>query len=131
ETMRREGFELQVSQPEVVLQEIEGKVHEPMENVVINVPEAMSGKVIELMAQRKGEMQNMNNENGLTQMEFLVPARGLLGIRSSFIVLTKGEGTMFSSFSHFGPHVGPIEKRQVGSMISGETGQTMAYSLWK
>lgn len=131
ETMRREGFELQVSQPEVVLQEIDGKVHEPIENVVINVPEHLGGKIIELMAQRKGEMTNMKSENGITQLEFLTPARGLLGIRSNFIILTKGEGTMYSSFSHFGPHVGPIEKRQVGSMISGETGPVMAYSLWK
>ncbi len=131
ENMRREGYELQVSQPEVILQQVEGKVHEPMENVVINVPEGLSGKIIELMAQRKGEMTNMQNANGNTQLEFLIPARGLLGIRSHFIILTKGEGTLYSSFSHFGPHVGPIEKRQVGSMISGETGPVMAYSLWK
>lgn len=131
ETMRRESFELQVSQPEVVLHEVDGKVHEPFENVVINIPEDMSGKVIELMSQRKGEMQNMKTENGTTQLEFLIPARGLLGIRSNFIILTKGEGTMYSSFAHFAPHVGAIEKRQVGSMISGETGTAMAYSLWK
>lgn len=131
ETMRREGFELQVSQPEVVLQEVDGQVYEPFEHVVINVPEDMSGKVIELMSQRKGEMQNMKNENGTSQLEFLIPARGLLGIRSQFIILTKGEGTLYSSFAHFAAHVGKIEKRQVGSMISGETGQAMAYSLWK
>ena len=131
ETMRREGFELQVSQPEVVLREIDGVVHEPMENVVINVPEEISGKIVELLSKRKGEMTNMVTENGITTLEFLIPARGLLGIRSNFIILTKGEGTMFSSFSHMGPHVGKIEKRQVGSLISGETGDTTAYSLWK
>ncbi len=131
ETMRREGFELQVSQPEVVLREIDGVVHEPMENVVINVPEEISGKIVELLSKRKGEMTNMVTENGTTTLEFTIPARGLLGIRSNFIIITKGEGTLFSSFSHMGPHVGPIEKRQVGSMISGETGDTTAYSLWK
>lgn len=131
ETMRREGFELQVSQPEVVLHEIDGVVHEPMENVVVNIPEEISGKIVELLSKRKGEMTNMVTENGTTMLEFTIPARGLLGIRSNFIILTKGEGTMFSSFSHMGPHVGAIEKRQVGSLISGETGETTAYSLWK
>jgi GTP-binding protein len=131
ETMRREGFELQVSQPEVVFQEVDGKRHEPIEQVVINVPDEISGKIIELMSQRKGEMLNMVSENGTTMIEFSIPARGLLGIRSNFIILTKGEGTLFNSFSHFAPHVGAIEKRQVGSLISGETGDTTAFSLWK
>ncbi len=131
ETMRREGFELQVSQPEVVFQEIDGQVHEPIENVVINVPEENGGKIIEMMSKRKGEMKNMVTENGTTMLEFEIPARGLLGIRSNFIILTKGEGTLFNSFSHFAPHVGAIEKRQVGSLISGETGTTTAFSLWK
>ncbi len=131
ETMRREGFELQVSQPEVVLRDIDGVVHEPMENVVVNVPEEISGKIVELLSKRKGEMTNMVTENGTTMLEFTIPARGLLGVRSNFIILTKGEGTIYSSFSHTGPHVGPIEKRQVGSLISGENGTTTAYSLWK
>jgi GTP-binding protein len=131
ETMRREGFELQVSQPEVVFQEREGQIHEPIENVIINIPEGISGKVIEMMSQRKGEMLNMTSDKGLTTLEFNIPARGLLGIRSNFIILTKGEGTMFSSFSHQAPYMGAIEKRQVGSLISGETGETTAYSLWK
>lgn len=130
ESMRREGFELQVSQPEVVFQEIDGVKHEPMENVVINVPEEISGKIIEMMSARKGEMTNMVTENGTTTLEFTIPARGLLGTRSNFIILTKGEGTMFSSFSHFAPHVGEIPKRQVGSLISGVTGETTAFSLW-
>ena len=130
ETMRREGFELQVSQPEVVMQDVDGAQHEPIENVVINVPDEFSGKIIEMMGKRKGEMQNMVQENGNTMLEFVMPARGLLGIRSSFIVHTKGEGTMFSSFSHFAPHVGAIERRQVGSLISGETGEAVAFSLW-
>ncbi len=131
ETMRREGFELQVSQPEVVFQEIDGEICEPIENLVINIPDEDSGKIIELISQRKGQMKNMVSENGNTTLEFDIPARGLLGIRSNFIILTKGEGTLFNSFSHFAPHMGPIEKRQVGSLISGEQGTTTAFSLWK
>ena len=131
ETMRREGFELQVSQPEVVFQEINGVRNEPIENVVINVPEELSGKIIEMMSLRKGQMTDMKTENTVTQLEFDIPMRGLLGIRSSFIILTKGEGTMFSSFSRMEPYMGEIEKRKVGSLISGETGTTTGYSLWK
>ncbi len=131
ETMRREGFELQVSQPEVVLQEIDGIKHEPIESVVINVPEEKGGEIIELMSLRKGQMTNMKTENSITQLEFDIPMRGLLGIRSNFIILTKGEGTMYSSFARMAPHAGPIEKRKVGSLISGETGTTTGYSLWK
>ncbi|MCK5461081.1 translational GTPase TypA [Candidatus Gracilibacteria bacterium] len=130
ESMRREGFELQVSQPEIVFQEKEGSQWEPIEHVVINVPDNISGKIIELLSQRRGEMKNMVTENGITMLEFNMPARGLLGIRSHFIILTKGEGTMFSSFSHMAPFLGPIEKRQVGSLISGENGDATAFSLW-
>lgn len=130
ESMRREGFELQVSQPEIVFQEKDGEQWEPIEHIVINVPEDLSGKIIELLSQRKGEMKNMVTENGLTMLEFDMPARGILGIRSHFIILTKGEGTMFSSFSHMAPYLGAIEKRQVGSLISGVSGDTTAFSLW-
>ena len=130
ESMRREGFELQVSQPEVVFQEIDGKVCEPMESVVVNVPDEIAGKVIEMLSYRKGEMTHMQSINGITNLEFTMPARGLLGIRSNFIILTKGEGTLYSSFSHMAPFVGTIEKRQVGSLISGETGESSAFALW-
>ena len=130
ENMRREGFELQVSQPQVVLQEIDGVSSEPIEAVVVNVPEDMSGKIIEVLSSRKGMMKNMSNEKGNTMMEFEIPTRGLLGFRSTFVILTKGEGTLYHSFSHFAPHCGKIEKRAVGSMISGVTGITAAYALW-
>ena len=130
ENMRREGFELQVSQPQVVTQEVDGVSCEPIESVVINVPEDMSGKIIETLASRKGMMRNMSNENGNTIMEFEIPTRGLLGFRSTFVVLTKGEGTLYHSFDHFAPHCGKIEKRQVGSLISGFAGTAMAYSIW-
>lgn len=131
ETMRREGYELQISQPQVIMQDIDGVKHEPIEYAVINIPDEMAGAVIEMVSGRKGIMKNMKSENGNTMMEFEVPTRGLLGFRSSFLIMTKGEGTLFHSFDHFAPYRGPIEKRSVGSMISGETGPTMAYSLWK
>ncbi|MCF7812547.1 translational GTPase TypA [Candidatus Gracilibacteria bacterium] len=131
ESMRREGFELQISQPEVILQEKDGQIYEPFENVVITVPEELGGKIIEMMSLRKGKMTDMKTENSVTQLEFDIPMRGLLGIRSNFIILTKGEGTLYSSFSRLAPHVGKIERRQVGSMISGETGTSAGYALWK
>lgn len=131
ETMRREGFELQISQPEVIMQEINGEKCEPIEMAVVNVPDHMAGSVIEALGRRKGILKNMKSENGNTMLEFEVPTRGLLGFRSIFLLLTRGEGTLYHSFDHFAPYVGSIEKRTVGSMISGETGPTMAYSLWK
>ncbi len=131
ETMRREGYELQISQPKVIMQEVDGKKLEPYEMAVINVPDSDAGKVIEAMGKRRGEMKNMKSENGNTLLEFEVPTRGLLGFRSQFLIMTSGEGTIFHSFDHFGPHKGSIEKRTVGSMISGEPGTAMAYSIWK
>lgn len=131
ETMRREGFELQISQPEVIMQEIDGVKQEPIEMAVVNVPENMAGSIIEALGKRKGIMKNMKTENGNTMLEFEIPTRGLLGFRSVFLLLTRGEGTLYHSFDHFAPHVGAIDKRSVGSLISAETGATMAYSLWK
>ena len=131
ETMRREGFELQISQPEVIMQEIDGQKSEPIEAAVINVPDDVAGGVIEALGKRKGIMKNMKSESGNTLLEFEVPTRGLLGFRSNFLLLTKGEGTLYHSFDHYAPYLGKIEKRSVGSMISGEHGNTMAYSLWK
>jgi len=131
ETMRREGFELQISQPEVIMKEVNGEKYEPIEAAVINVPDAMAGAAIEAMGKRKGVMTNMKSENGNTLIELDVPTRGLLGFRSEFLVMTRGEGSLYHSFDRFEPYMGTIEKRTVGSMISGETGSTMAYSLWK
>jgi GTP-binding protein len=131
ETMRREGYELQISQPEVLMHEEDGVKVEPIEYAVVNVPDDMAGKVIEMMGKRRGEMKNMKSENGNTLLEFEVPTRGLLGFRSVFMITTSGEGTMYHSFDKFAPYKGPIEKRTVGSMISGEPGTAMAYSIWK
>ena len=130
ENMRREGFELQVSKPEVVTREIDGVMSEPIEFVVINVPDDMAGKIIETLSQRKGVMKNMQAKDGNTILEFEIPTRGLLGFRSTFILLTKGEGTLYHSFSHYAKHCGPIEKRSVGSMISGNDGTTMGFALY-
>jgi len=131
ENMRREGFELQISRPKVIMREINGVKNEPIEFAVVNVPDNIAGKVIEMLATRHGKMQNMKSENGNTTMEFLIPTRGLLGFRSFFLTLTRGEGTLYHAFDHFGPYTGTISKRSVGSLISGETGFSMAYSLWK
>ncbi len=131
ETMRREGFELQISQPKVIMRDIDGQRHEPIEAVVVNVPDQLAGAVIQALGKRKGKMTNMKSENGNTLIELDVPTRGLLGFRGQFLVMTSGEGTLYHSFVRFEPDLGPIEKRTVGSMISGETGATMAYSLWK
>lgn len=131
ETMRREGFELQISQPEVIMKEIDGVKHEPVEAVVVNVPDEYAGAAIQALGKRKGIMTNMKSENGNTMIELDVPTRGLLGFRSEFLVMTRGEGTLYHSFDRFEPFMGPIEKRSVGSMISGDTGTAMAYSLWK
>lgn len=131
ETMRREGYELQISQPEVIMQDIDGVKHEPVEVAVVNVPDEMAGSVIETLGKRKGVMKNIKSENGNTMLEIEIPTRGLLGFRSRFLLLTRGEGTLYHSFDRFEPYMGEISKRTVGSMISGETGSTMAYSLWK
>ena len=106
ETMRREGFELQISQPEVIMQEIDGAKHEPLESAVVNVPDEMAGSVIQALGKRKGIMTNMVSSNGNTLLEFDVPTRGLLGFRSEFLVLTRGEGTLYHSFEKFVPFMG-------------------------
>lgn len=131
ESMRREGFELQISRPRVIMQEINGVKQEPFEFVVVNTPDDTSGKIIEALSSLKGQLTNVKSENGNTTLEFMVPTRGLLGFGSTFITMTRGRGTLYHSFDHFGPCAGVIEKRSVGSMISGETGNAMAYSLWK
>jgi len=131
ESMRREGFELQISRPRVIMQEINGVKQEPFEFVVVNTPDDTSGKIIEALSSLKGQLTNVKSENGNTTLEFMVPTRGLLGFGSTFITMTRGKGTLYHSFDHFGPYAGVIEKRSVGSMISGETGSAMAYSLWK
>ncbi len=130
ETMRREGFELQVGAPQVIFHMVDGKKHEPIETVVMWVPENSSGTIFEMLGKRKGICKNMNTINGVTNMEFEVPTRGLLGFRSRFVIETKGEGIIYSSFDHYEEYKGAIDKRDVGSMISGFPGTAMAFSLF-
>ena len=130
ESMRREGFELQVSRPQVIFQEIDGQVQEPIEQVTVDVPEEFSGAVITMLSSRKGEMTNMVTTGDQTRLEFMMPTRGLLGMRGGFIVETKGEGIISHAFMKFEPEKGKIPTRSRGSMISMIKGDTMAYSLW-
>lgn len=130
ETMRREWFELQVGAPVVIMHEEEGKKMEPVERVNISVPSESAGGVIAELGKRKGEMTNMIEENSITNLEFIVPTRGLLGFKSDFTTLTKGEWIISSAFESYVEYKWIIEKRSRGSMISMENGKTMAYSLF-
>ncbi len=129
ETMRREGYELQVSQPQAIIREVNGKKEEPYESLTIDVPDELSGPVIEALGKRKGEMKNMTSDGVTTRLEYEIPTRGLLGYRMQFVTVTKGEGTLSHVFSHYGPHKGDIERRQTGSMISGVAGKTTGFAL--
>lgn len=130
ETMRREGFELQVSQPQVIIKDIDGVRSEPFEEVTADVRSDVSGEVIRKLSSRKGIMTNMQEREGITRLTFEIPTRGLLGYRGEFVVDTKGEGILSSRFVGFRPHVGTIEKHEFGSMISMETGKSVAFALW-
>jgi len=131
ETMRREGFEIQVSAPQVIFKYEGNQKTEPIEQVIINVDEKLSGAVIDMVANKKWQMVNMNTVNGITTLEFEVPTRGLLWFRGQFVLMTKGEWIMYSSFSHYAPYKGDIPKRTNGSMISLENGKCMKYSIRK
>jgi len=130
ETMRREGFELSVSQPEVIVKDIDGVKCEPFEEVTILIPDEFSGAVIEKMGNRRGIMTDMRKEHEQTRLTFHVPTRGLLGYRNEFIIDTKGEGIMTSVFHSFQPFAGKIIKTEFGSMISMATGKALGFSLW-
>lgn len=129
ENMRREGFELQVSQPQVIIKEIEGIKCEPFEEVTIDISQELAGTVIEKISKRKGQMISMQPKQNQTRLVYHIPTRGLLGYRSEFIIDTRGEGILCSEMIGFMPYVGEISKQDVGSMISGETGKVLAYSL--
>ncbi len=129
ENMRREGYELQVSQPHVIIKEIDGQKMEPYEEAVIEVPEISSGVVIEKLGKRKGIMQNIKHERGIVRMVFDIPTRGLLGYRNEFTIDTKGEGILSSRFTEFKSYSGNIDKREVGSMVSMEPGKALGFAL--
>ncbi len=131
ETMRREGFEFQVSKPTVIMKEVNGKIMEPIESVVIDVPEAYVGIVMEKMGMRRGQLLSMENLSGNSvRLEFEIPTRGLLGYRSEFITDTKGEGIINSVFAGFAPYKGDIPTRNRGSLIAFETGESNTYGLY-
>lgn len=131
ENMRREGYEFQVSKPEVLFRDIDGKKNEPMEHVTIDVPEEFVGNVIEKLGSRKGELKNMApSKGGYTRLEFSMPSRGLIGYRSEFLTDTKGNGIMNTLFDGYAPYKGEIPKRAQGSLIAFETGEAVTYGLY-
>ncbi|MGX8692773.1 MAG: translational GTPase TypA [Clostridia bacterium] len=130
ETMRREGYEFQVSPPRVLYQEIDGKRCEPMERVVVDVPSDAMGSVMEKLGARKGEFIEMTPVGNRIKLEFLVPSRGLFGYRNEFLTDTRGEGILASVFERYEPFRGEIARRNTGSLIAFETGEAVAYGLW-
>jgi GTP-binding protein len=130
ENMRREGYELQVSQPQVIYKEENGKKLEPFEEVIIDVPSTMTGVVIEKLAKRRGLMVDMHPEQNHTRLVFEIPTRGLLGYRGEFIIDTKGEGILCSQFIGFKPYAGEIEKHDLGSLVSMVAGKALGFSLY-
>ena len=130
ENMRREGYELGVSTPKVLMKEIDGVLCEPMERLVIDVPEDCTGPVMEKMGTRKGELQSMHPQGSRMRLEFIIPARGLFGYKSEFLTDTKGEGVMSSIFENYQPYKGDIPRRNTGSLISFETGEAVTYGLY-
>ena len=131
ETMRREGYEFQVSKPEVLFKEIIGEKYEPMESVTIDVDDEFTGAIIEKLGKRKGEITNMfSGASGRTRIEFYIPARGLIGYRSEFLTDTRGTGIINSVFCDYAPYKGDIASRQTGSLVAFETGEAVAYGLF-
>ena len=131
ETMRREGYELQVGQPQVIYKEIEGKCYEPIEELTINVPEEFSSKMIDMVTRRKGEMTSMESQGGRTNIEFDIPSRGIMGLRTNVLTASQGEAIMAHRFKEYQPFKGEITRRVNGSMIAMETGTAYAYSIDK
>jgi GTP-binding protein len=131
ETMRREGYEFQVSRPEVIYKRIDDVLSEPIEHVVIDVPDEHVGVVIENLGRRRGEMRNMITSNGNTRIEFLVPARGLIGFRGEFMTQTKGTGILHHNFHGYDPYKGDLTHRSKGALVTMESGDAVAYGMWK
>jgi len=131
ETMRREGFELQVGQPQVIIKEIDGKKCEPVEMLTINVPEEYSSKIIDMVTRRKGEMVSMMTQNDRIHIEFLIPSRGIIGLRNNVLTASAGEAIMAHRFHEYQPWKGDIERRTNGSLIAMEGGTAYAYAIDK
>ncbi|MEA4904042.1 MAG: translational GTPase TypA [Petrimonas sp.] len=131
ETMRREGYELQVGQPQVIIKEIAGEKCEPVEQLTVNLPEESASKIIDVISRRKGEMKSMESKNGRMHIEFILPSRGIIGLNNIVLTLSAGEAIMAHRFLEFQPWKGNIEKRLNGSIIAGESGNAYAYALDK
>lgn len=131
ETMRREGYELQVGQPKVIIKEIDGVKCEPVESLTVNVPEEYASKIVDLVTRRKGEMTMMETKNERTFMEFNIPSRGIIGLNNTALTLTAGEAVVAHRFLEFQPWKGDIEKRNNGSIIASESGNAFAYAIDK
>jgi GTP-binding protein len=129
ETMRREGYELQVGKPRVIEREVDGVKHEPFENLVIDVPEEYSGKAIELVTQRKGDLLIMETKGDVQHLEFDIPSRGLIGLRNKVLTATAGEAVMTHRFDAYKPHKGEMNKVEKGALISSETGQALTFAI--
>ena len=131
ETMRREGYELQVGQPQVIYKEIDGVKCEPIEELTINVPEEFASKMIDMVTRRKGDMTSMINLGERVDIEFNIPSRGIIGLRTNVLTASQGEAIMAHRFKEYQPYKGDIERRSNGSMIAMETGTAFAYSIDK
>ena len=131
ETMRREGYELQIGQPQVIIKNIDGKNCEPIEELTIDLPENLSGKAVEMVTQRKGEMLSMTTKGERMVIEFMIPSRGIIGLRNQLLTATAGEAIMAHRFKEFQPLKGDIPQRQNGSLISMEKGKAIPYSIDK
>ncbi|MDR1699236.1 MAG: translational GTPase TypA [Prevotellaceae bacterium] len=131
ETMRREGYELQVGQPQVIFKEFDGQKHEPVEQLTINLPEEFSGKIIEMVSVRKGEMKMMERKGDRIHLEFHIPSRGIIGLRTNVLTASAGEAVMAHRFLEYQPYKGDIDKRNNGSIIAMESGTAYAYAIDK
>jgi GTP-binding protein len=129
ETMRREGYEMQIGKPQVLLREVEGATHEPFEHLVIDVPQSSAGKATELVMMRKGQLQVMEAKGDLQHLEFRIPSRGLIGLRNQILTATAGEAVMTHRFDAYEPWAGELATRSTGSLVSSETGQSRAYEI--
>ena len=130
ENMRRDGYEMQVSMPRVLIKEIDGVKSEPIEEVVVDVPEDSAGTVINALSTRKGELSNMFTKNGRSKLTFIIPARGLFGYKSQFLTETRGEGIMNSTFKEYQPYKGTIVRRNIGALVAFEEGEAVQYGLY-
>jgi len=131
ETMRREGYEVQVGSPRVIVREIEGRKHEPFEHLVLDVPERFSSTIIGTLSGRKGQLVDVEPQGSRTRIEFKIPARALFGFRTQFLSMTQGEGIMSHVFDGYAPWAGDLKTRTNGSMVASEAGTAYAYSIWK